>query len=181
MVVLSAYAAKSAYRPVFIKLTFILVCLTVLLVSLALARAADTLPVADIRYLGLVPIGIGVYHLAKLILGRLSSDDAAPEVPPDQIGLAGYLGFALALMTNSGDSVIILAPLLADLKPVFVLITFSAAVAVAILMSYLADLLVHQPALRSSVDKVSNWVLPFLLITIGVLILTDHPTDVFVE
>ncbi len=37
LVVLSAYSAKSGYRPLLVKLTFILVCLTVLLVSLALA------------------------------------------------------------------------------------------------------------------------------------------------
>ena len=49
LVILSAYGAKPGYRPFFVKLTFVSVCLVVLLVSLALARAADTLPPVDLR------------------------------------------------------------------------------------------------------------------------------------
>jgi hypothetical protein len=50
--VLSAYSAKPGYRPLFGRLAFVSVCLTVILASLLLARAADT-PIADkLRYLG---------------------------------------------------------------------------------------------------------------------------------
>jgi hypothetical protein len=44
LVLLSAYGAKPGTRPLFVKLTFVFVCFVVLLVSLALARAADSLP-----------------------------------------------------------------------------------------------------------------------------------------
>lgn len=181
LVVVAAYAAKSEFRPVFLKITFVLVCLAVLLLSLGLAHAADALPAAKIRYLGVIPMGLGVYHLAKLIFGRFSAEDSRLDERPGLVGLAGYLGFVLALFANSGDSVIVLAPLLADLKPVFVLACFGAALAVTVMMSSLADFLASHSTWRSYVERISNWALPFLLIGIGILILTDIPTDVFVE
>jgi cadmium resistance protein CadD (predicted permease) len=69
LVILSAYGAKPGYRPFFVKLTFVSVCLVVLLVSLALARAADTLPPVDLRYLGLIPLTLGAYQLVRLTMG----------------------------------------------------------------------------------------------------------------
>ena len=53
--IVSAYSAKSGYRPFFIKLTFVLVCLTVILVSLSIARAADAVIASQLRYLGAIP------------------------------------------------------------------------------------------------------------------------------
>ena len=81
LILLSAYGAKPGTRPLFVKLTFVFVCLTVLFVSLALARAADTLPTVDLRYLGLVPMSLGAYQLVLLMLGGAV---AAQAVHPGQ-------------------------------------------------------------------------------------------------
>lgn len=156
-----------------VKLTFILVCLTVLLVSLALAQAADALPKDKIRYLGLIPMGIGGYHLAKLIMRRLSADSRRPDAPSGPIGVAGYVGFASALLANSGDSVIVMTPLFADLEPALVIGCFAAAVAMALLMSTLASLVAGHPAWSAKVEKISEWALPFILVGIGALIIAS--------
>ena len=68
LVLLSAYGAKPGTRPLF-KLTFVFVCFVVLLVSLSLARAADSLPTVDIRYLGLIPLTLNAYQLVQLTMG----------------------------------------------------------------------------------------------------------------
>ncbi|VTZ49939.1 Cadmium resistance protein CadD, predicted permease [Methylocella tundrae] len=185
MVVLSAYGARPGYHPSFVRLTFVLVCVTVLAVSLALARAADALPAENIRYLGLIPIGLGGYQLMQLIVSQLGMSRAgrADELigePRGPIGLYAYLGFATVLLANSSDSVSVLTPLFADLKPAFVPACFIAAMAVAILMSALAALLARHPVSRSLLEKMAKWILPFLLIAIGALILTDRPADIFV-
>jgi cadmium resistance protein CadD (predicted permease) len=96
-------------------------------------------------------------------------------------GFAAYCGFALILLANSSDSVSIMTPLFADLKPTFVLICGAAALTAAVLMGLLANQLSRHPAMRSLVDKIGKWVLPFLLIGIGLLIFTDKPTDIFLE
>jgi cadmium resistance protein CadD (predicted permease) len=181
LILLSAYGAKPGTRPFFVKLTFVFVCLIVLLVSLALARAADTLPTKNIRYLGLIPLTLGIYQLARLLMGWGGDKSDGLDKTPGPIGFATYFGFALILLANSSDSVSIMTPLFADLKPAFVLICFAAAVTMAIMMSSLANHLVRHPATRSFVEKIGKWVLPFLLIGIGLLIFTDKPADIFLE
>jgi cadmium resistance protein CadD (predicted permease) len=179
LILLSTYGAKPGSRPIFVKLTFVFVCLVVLLISLALARAADTLPTVDLRYLGLLPMTLGAYQLVQLMMGRGGEKNGAPDGTPGSITFAAYSGFALVLLANSSDSVSIMTPLFADLKPMFVLIGFAAAVMAAILMGSLANQLVRHPVMRSFVEKIGKWVLPFLLIGIGLLILTDKPADIF--
>ena len=97
------------------------------------------------------------------------------------MGFATYIGFALVLLANSSDSVSVMTPLLADLKPLLVLVTFAAAVVMAILMTWLANVLAHHPASRAYLEKIAKWALPFLLIGIGVLILRDEPSDIFLQ
>jgi cadmium resistance protein CadD (predicted permease) len=180
LVVLSAYGAKPGYRPIFVKATFIFVCLTVLFVSLALAEAAEALPPEKIRYLGAIPIALGFYQIIKLIIGRGDGGGLGLDAPPDSIGFSAYLGFALVLLANSSDSISIMTPLLADLKPLFVVACFAAAMAVAVAMSAFASVLASHSASKSYLEKLAKWVLPFLLIGIGLLIILDRPSDLFV-
>ncbi len=177
--VLSAYSAKSGYRPLFIKLTFVFVCLTVLAASLALARAADSLIADKLRFLGAIPLAIGLYQLGKLLFGKRSTEDARPEGGPGLVGWSVYLGFGLALLANSSDTVIVLAPLFADLRLAFVVLCATAALAVAIAMSSVADLIANHPLLRAKVETIAKWALPLLLIGIGLMIVLDKPADVF--
>lgn len=181
LMVVAAYAAKSGYRPRFVKLAFVIVCITVLLISLALAQAADALPPDRLRWLGVVPMALGSWHLAVAI-GRwqrgAGRDDDAPS---DAIGAAGYVGFALALLGNSSDSVAVMTPLLADLKPALALACFSAAVATAVLMGGLATYISGYPAWRARIEPLSEWAVPFILIAIGALILAGAPSDALIE
>ena len=92
LVLLSAYGAKPGTRPLFVKLTFAFVCFVVLLVSLALARAADSLPTVDIRYLGLIPLTLGAYQLVRLTMGQGGEKAGEPDKTPGPIGFAAFLG-----------------------------------------------------------------------------------------
>ena len=181
LVVLSAYGAKPGYRPLYVRLTFIFVCVTVLVVSFLLAQAADSsISAKQVRYLGLIPIALGGYQLLRLMLNRGGEDESVDEAPVP-MGFATYIGFALVLLANSSDSVSVMTPLLADLKPLLVLVTFAAAVVMAILMTWIANVLAHHPASRAYLEKIAKWALPFLLIGIGVLILRDEPSDIFLQ
>jgi cadmium resistance protein CadD (predicted permease) len=179
LVIVSAYGGKSGYRPFALRLAFVLVCLTVLLVSLALARAADTLAADKIRYLGFVPVAIGAFHYSKLFFGSADEEPASAETA-GRSGIVAYLSFALVLLANSSDSVILLTPLLADLRPVFVLAGFAAALTAAFVMSLLAQKIAHHPRARVHLEKFAKWVLPGLLIAIGALILFDEPSVVLI-
>ena len=159
LVVLSAYGAKPGYRPLYVRLTFVCVCVTVLVVSFLLAQAADSsISAKQVRYLGLIPIALGGYQLLRLMLNRGGEDESADEAPVP-MGFATYIGFALVLLANSSDSVSVMTPLLADLKPLLVLVTFAAAVVMAILMTWIANVLAHHPASRAYLEKIAKWAL----------------------
>ena len=181
-IVLSAYSAKPGYRPLFGRLAFVSVCLTVILASLLLARVADSLIADKLRYLGLIPLGLGLYQLGKLVLRRYRPDgEEAGEKDPSVVELSFYLGFALALLANSSDSVIVLTPIFADLKLAFIFICAIVAIVVAIVMSGVAGYIGTHPLLRAQVEKIGRWALPFLLIGIGFMILSNKPDDAFVS
>jgi cadmium resistance protein CadD (predicted permease) len=180
-IVLSAYPAKPGYRPLFGRLAFVFVCLTVILASLLLARVADALIADKLRYIGVIPLGLALYQLGKLVFQRYQPDgDEAPDKGPSLVEWSFYLGFALALLANSSDSVIVLTPIFADLKLAFIFICAIVAAVVALAMSGFAGCIGTHPLLRAQVEKVGHWALPFLLIAIGLMILSNKPDDAFV-
>ncbi|SFK19571.1 cadmium resistance transporter [Methylocapsa palsarum] len=181
LVVISAYGARPGYRPFFVKLTFVAVCLMVLSVSYALAKAADALPAYDLRYLGLIPMALGAYQIVGLVMRRGADDDETTEAEAKAaIGFSAYFGFALVLLANSSDSVSVMTPLFADLKSAFVLECFATAVVAAILMGSLAGALGRHPLARVYLEAFAKWILPFVLIAIGALIFVEAPSDIFV-
>ena len=180
LVILLAYRAKPGYRPFYVGLTFVSVCLLALLVSLALAVAAQALAPDKIRYLGLIPIGFGCYHLLRLARRRAGRDAPGPRQPPGSTGVFAYCGFALVLLANSADSISLMMPILADLKAVFVVACFAGAATMAVLLGGLAHVLARAPGSGPYLEALEKWVLPFLLIGVGILILADTPTDLLI-
>ena len=178
--VLSAYSAKPGYRPIYGRLAFVSVCLTVIVASLALARVADTLIADKLRYLGVIPLGLGLYQLGTLAFQRSQPDETGEDKAPALVASSFYFGFALALLANSSDSVIVLTPIFADLRLAFIVICAIAAVVVALTLSSVASFIGTHPLLRVQVERIGEWALPFLLIAIGLLILSNKPDDAFV-
>jgi cadmium resistance protein CadD (predicted permease) len=179
LAILSAFGVKPGYRPLLIKLAFVFVCLMVLIISLVLSRAAEVLPADKIRFMGLIPICLGLYQVFQLFSGK-GEEPSDPDAEAPRGGIAAYGSFALVMLANSGDSISVLTPLLADLKPSFVLAGFGAALTAAIAMSLLAHFLALRPTSKVWIQKFAKWVLPLVLVGIGLLILTDRPSDVFV-
>ena len=172
---------EAGLRPLFGRLAFVSVCLTVILASLLLARAADSLIADKLRYLGLIPLGLGLYQLGKLGFQRSQPDgEEGNGQNPALVASSFYLGFGLALLANSSDSVIVLTPIFADLKLAFIFVCAIVAVVVAIALSGVAGYIGTYPLLRAKVEKVGHWGLPFLLIAIGLVILLNKPDDAFV-
>src|SRR5262249_39305926 len=122
LVILSAYCVRPGYRTYYIKLTFILVCLTVLVISLALGNIADALPANKIRYLGFIPVTLGCYQLLKLAFVREDNQKLNEVEPVASPTFSIYLGFALVLLSNSSDTISLLTPIFADLKPEFLVV-----------------------------------------------------------
>jgi cadmium resistance protein CadD (predicted permease) len=59
--------------------------------------------------------------------------------------------------------------------------SFAAALIAAVAMSGLAHFLARRATSRIILETFAKWVLPFLLVGIGLLILIDKPSDIFVD
>jgi cadmium resistance protein CadD (predicted permease) len=143
----------------------------VLVVSIALGFSSNVIPVEHIGYLGVFPIGLGVYSLVGQIRGGSRPADADP-------GNGAAFGIAVTLTANSADSIIIFSPMLADSTTVVDLYIASVFVIVAAAWFWMAKVASRHAAKLDAVTRAAAWIAPFIMIYAGIYILMDTATDV---
>ena len=143
----------------------------VLVVSTLLGLSSYAIPVRFIGYLGVIPIGLGIWSLVAQYRGQ---EDAAEA----DIGSGATLGIAATLTANSVDSIIIFSPLLADSRAIIDAYIASAFVVVAAAWFWMAKVVSRRAAKLESVTKVAGWIAPFIMIYVGIYILKNTATDV---
>ena len=82
------------------------------------------------------------------------------------------------MLANSGDSLGVLASLLAETAPHLLWVAAATPLAMAAVWVALAHYVVRHPALSPWLERVDRIAVPLVLIAIGLYILTDTPTDV---
>lgn len=143
-------------------------------VVMALAHGAATVaelgPPRLLGYLGLLPLGLGLWGLFRL--------RRAPA-PDEDVGAArgGFLAVLGVMLASSGDTLGVFASLLADTAEGLEAWIIATALALAAAYSGVASWLVAREGVASRVQGVARIVLPFLLIAVGLYILGDTRTD----
>ena len=145
--------------------------IAVLVSSTILGLSSNVIPVELIGYLGVFPIGLGIYSLIGQIRGGSRQADA-------NTGNAAALGVAATLTGNSADSIIIFSPMLADSKGVVDLYIVSAFVVVAAAWFWMAKVASQRVAKLDAVTNVAGWIAPLIMIYVGIYILMNTATDV---
>ena len=143
----------------------------VLVSSTILGLSSNVLPVELIGYLGVFPIGLGIYSLIGQIRGGSRQADA-------NTGNAAALGFAATLTGNSADSIIIFSPMLADSKGIVDLYIVSAFIVVAAAWFWMAKAASQRVAKLGAITNVAGWIAPLIMIYVGIYILMNTATDV---
>jgi len=144
---------------------------SVLVIAIILGLSSNVIPVELIGYLGVIPIGLGIYSLVGQIRSHARTVDAHTRS-------GATLGIAATLTANSVDSIIIFSPMLADSKASvdpFIGIVF---VAVAAAWFWIAKLASHHAARLDAVTNAAGWIAPLMMIYVGVYILMNTATDV---
>lgn len=143
----------------------------VLVASTILGLSSNVIPVNLIGYLGVFPIGLGIYSLIRQIRG-------ASRQAGTNRGSGASLGIAATLTANSADSIIIFSPMLADSKAVIDLYIASAFVIVAAAWFWIAKVASQRAAKFDTVTNAAGWIAPLIMIYVGIYILMDTATDV---
>ena len=150
---------------------YTLAAVAVLAISIILGLSSNVIPIEFIGYLGVIPIGLGIYTLVGQIRGR------SPQVDADT-GSGAVLGIAAILIANSADSIIIFSPMLADSQATIDLYIASAFVVVAAAWFWMAKVASQRAAKFDAVTRVAGWIAPLFMIYVGIYILMDTATDV---
>ena len=136
------------------------------------ATAVETAPSHLLGYLGVIPLGLGLVGVFRLV-----RPGAGVEESPD-VEARGFLAVLAVMLANSGDTLAVFVSLLADTAEgleVWVLLT---ATLMAAAYALVARRLVERSGAAALLRRYTRVLLPFLLIWIGVHILGNTATDV---
>jgi cadmium resistance protein CadD (predicted permease) len=134
------------------------------------SMAAHRLPAAALAYLGLIPIGLGLWHLLQLRRPSLSRDEARRG--------GGVWPVALVTVAASGDSLATFAALLSDSVTALAVPILATIAASSLGWLALAQFLSTHERVGRILRRWGAYLIPLLLIVIGTYILLDSPTDV---
>ncbi|MDW0282544.1 MAG: cadmium resistance transporter [Nitrososphaeraceae archaeon] len=133
---------------------------------------AFVVPTYVIGLMGIVPIAIGIKHLVEV----RRKDNPSRQVVQDKMNKSylSFLSVAAVTFSNGGDNIGVYIPLFSKyntISEIFALITvFIAMTAVWCIAAYY---FVNHPLIASRIRHTGNIILPFVLIGLGIYVLTD--------
>jgi len=144
-------------------------------ICLVIGEAGEFIPIAYLGLLGVIPILIGVNGLYQLFRDKQSGDSTS--LAPGNANHTIFITVLMTQLSNSADSIITFSVLLADsadLSDHLIALTFLAMVGV---FAWLALYALRHRRIRNFLDRYGNYVTPFILILVGVYILSNTATD----
>jgi cadmium resistance protein CadD (predicted permease) len=164
-----AFGGGDRWRQLFVG--HVVAAAGVLLVSFLLALSSTVIPVRYVGYLGFIPVLIG----ARLLLAQVRHRHRTSlDASPPRLGVAGL---ATTLFSNSVDTIVIMAPLLADSQSKYDRVILAAFLVVVLLWFALACLLQRYAARLRWLASAGHWLAPLIMIAIGFYILDNTITD----
>ena len=127
-------------------------------------------------YLGLVPIALGLRHLF------VNSTNATPGAS-DQSRLSApdartaWLSATVLMIANSGDTIALFLPLLAESRAAVLPLVAGSYVVTAIAWALLAWGLASRPWIARAMDRYGARLLPWVMIGVGIYILVNTASD----
>ena len=176
LVLLVVLLGAEAQNRFAVLLGFVVAAIGILCIAAVGAAIGTNLDPGLIGYMGIIPLLLGAYLLFKLLRG----DRAASERETAGAGTGGsmgLLGTTLLMLSNSGDSLAIFFPLLAESDRDSLLMEVSAFLVMVLLWAALAWKIAAQPALARRIEQLGEKLVPFIMMAAGIYILMDTGTD----
>lgn len=142
------------------------------------------IPKAWIGLLGILPIAIGIHHLfnrddeVQTVSKELQSSDPKPSWRsaianrfPPQVYHVAAVTFA-----NGGDNIGIYVPLFASSDGIRLIVLLSVFLVLVGVWCYVAHALAHHPSIAPILSRYAHYLVPFVLIGLGIYILIENGT-----
>ncbi len=168
---LMGVVAGSRARRRDVVLGYVAAVTAVLLAALAGSWILDYAADRWLRFLGLVPLGMGLFRLRAL-----ARDTDTSEPLPTAPG-TGFSSVFWIMLANSGDSFGVFASLMGETRDGLLPVIFGTALVLASLWATFARWVVQHPALAPRLRFLDTWGVPLVLVALGLYILLDSSTD----
>jgi len=145
------------------------------MITIAIGEVGEFIPIAYLGLLGVIPMMMGVLALWKLY--RNPKDEEVSIAYSGNSGLAIFFALITIQLSNGTDTIITFSALYADsMDPVDYVVAPTFFVMVGI-FAWLAYYLVKHPRLGRFLVRYGQHVTPFILILVGVYILSNTASD----
>jgi cadmium resistance protein CadD (predicted permease) len=165
LILLSAYFALSSKHKTSIVTGQYVGIIVLIVISLSGVIIGEIVPSMYIRYLGLVPIAIGLKELWSYLSNQDKQDDNAP------VSNLSILKVASITIANGGDNIGVYTPLFASLDSYIVPIYVVSFLILTALWCYLGYVLTRHHKIQEIMSKYKQFLLPLFLIALGLWIL----------
>jgi cadmium resistance protein CadD (predicted permease) len=159
-------------------LAAVVLMLVVAAAGLALGRVLES---DALGYLGIAPVLVGLHMLYQ----QRSIADAGTDVPgsvqPAGAQRGVWLGTFALMAGNSGDSLAVMLPLLAETGRPGRWVIVIAYLLMALAWSRLALVLADRPGVAERIEQRGARLVPWVMIAVGCYILLDTHTDTLVR
>jgi cadmium resistance protein CadD (predicted permease) len=136
------------------------------------------LPRPCVGLLGLVPIAIGISRLVNAHEDNDAEKDETPAQPSWFSSFISPQAYSVAAVTfaNGGDNIGIYMPLFASCTGQNLAVILGVFFSLVGVWCFAAYRLTKVPAIADNLTRYGNYLVPFVLISLGVLILVDSRT-----
>lgn len=176
LLVLVMLLGANARRRSAVLLGFLCSAIAVICVSTLGVAIESTIGPGLIGYLGVVPLLLGLHMLYQSWTRTHATDE---EFEP--LAHTGepkiWLSTFILMFSNSGDSVAVFLPLLAESGRSALLFIVCSYLAMAVLWSGLSYLISGHQGLARRLEHRAEKIVPWIMIAVGIYILMDTATD----
>jgi cadmium resistance protein CadD (predicted permease) len=168
--VLLALFADPRVHPAAVVAGQVIGMLALVLATLAVSALALVLARSYVGLLGLFPLGIGLWQLARR--ARSDGDDEAPAVTRRNLA-AQTVAVTLITIANGGDNLAVYVPVFATRDPFEILLLGGSFLVLTGVWCWLGYLLVSHPRLGAPIRRFAARATPWVLIALGLFILIE--------
>jgi cadmium resistance protein CadD (predicted permease) len=170
---LLGFLSNEAYRRRAVVLGYAVSSVIMVLLAFVAAEAVEFAPARYVRYLGLVPLGLGLVGVYRLVRPATTDTHGATALR----GGGGFVPVLIVMLANSADTFSVFVSLLADTREGLEIYALLAVPVLALLWSGLALWLLGKERIARTIHRIAGALLPFVLVLIGWYIFSNSPTD----
>ena len=142
---------------------------TLVALSVVAAVGLTIIPDEWVGFLGLVPLGIGIFGLIRGLRNGGDDDDEAESA----LKAVGVLGIAGITIANGADNISLYTPIFRTIPPVDTVITIVVFLALVAVWCVIGRLIGTNTAVTRRLERIEHWLVPAVFIGLGLFILIE--------